>query len=189
MRPHIICHMLSSVDGKIDGASLRAVTAPGDYEATGTTLDGDAWVCGRTTMQQHFAEDEPFVSASNRPAGPQPVHVARKAKSYAVSVDTTGKPISCWSSSSRKSPANPKRLRSKKLGRLCVTCAAWSSRDFRKKFSREEQTPSRNMQQRAVVPRHSSAPKPRGGWPGSFGGRSCSTDASRRPPMDKHCVS
>ena len=91
MRPYIICHMLSSVDGKIDGASLRAVTAPGDYEATGTTLDGDAWVCGRTTMQQHFAEDEPFVSASNRPAGPQPVHVARKAKSYAVSVDTTGK--------------------------------------------------------------------------------------------------
>ena len=91
MRPHIICHMLSSVDGKIDGPSLRAVTTPGDYEATGTKLEGDAWVCGRTTMQQHFAEDEPFVSASNRPAGPQPVHVARKTKSYAVSVDTGGK--------------------------------------------------------------------------------------------------
>ncbi|MCU1336704.1 MAG: bifunctional deaminase-reductase domain protein [Bryobacterales bacterium] len=91
MRPHIICHMLSSVDGKIDGASLKAVTTPVDYEATGTKLEGDAWVCGRTTMEQHFAEDEPFLSASNRPAGPQPVHVARKAKSYAISVDTTGK--------------------------------------------------------------------------------------------------
>lgn len=91
MKPHIICHMLSSVDGKIDGASLRAVTAPGDYEATGAKLEGDAWVCGRTTMEQHFAEDEPFSSTSNRPAGPQPLHVARKAKSYAISVDTTGK--------------------------------------------------------------------------------------------------
>lgn len=91
MRPYIICHMLSSVDGKIDGAALRPVTAQGDYEATGAKLQGDAWICGRTTMQQHFAEDEPFVSASNRPAGPQPVHVARKAKSYAISVDTTGK--------------------------------------------------------------------------------------------------
>jgi 2,5-diamino-6-(ribosylamino)-4(3H)-pyrimidinone 5'-phosphate reductase len=91
MRPHIICHMLSSVDGKIDGASLRAVSVPGDYEATGTELDGDAWLCGRTTMQQHFAEDQPFVSASNQPAGPQPVHVARQAKSYAISVDTIGK--------------------------------------------------------------------------------------------------
>ncbi|MGD0046615.1 MAG: RibD family protein [Bryobacteraceae bacterium] len=91
MRPHIICHMLSSVDGKIDGASLRVVSFPGDYEATGTKLEGDAWLCGRTTMQQHFAEDQPFVSASNQPAGPQPVHVARQAKSYAISVDTIGK--------------------------------------------------------------------------------------------------
>jgi riboflavin biosynthesis pyrimidine reductase len=83
--------MLSSVDGKIDGAALRGVTKAGEYEATGTMLNGDAWICGRTTMQQHFAEDEPFVSASNKPAGPQPVFVARRAKSYAISVDTLGK--------------------------------------------------------------------------------------------------
>ena len=91
MRPHVICHMLSSVDGRIDGAALHAVMVPGDYEATGATLNGDAWICGRTTMQQHFAEDEPFVPASKEPAGPQPVSVARRAKSYAVSVDTLGK--------------------------------------------------------------------------------------------------
>ena len=91
MRPHVICHMLSSVDGKIDGASLAAVTGRGDYEATGARLNGDAWVCGRTTMEQHFAEGGPFVAKSNAPAGPQPVFVARRAKSYAVSVDTRGK--------------------------------------------------------------------------------------------------
>lgn len=91
MRPHVICHMLSSLDGKIDGASLRAVTKAGEYEATGSSLKGDAWVCGRTTMQQHFAEDEPFVSASNEPAGPQATFAARRASSYAISVDTLGK--------------------------------------------------------------------------------------------------
>ena len=91
MRPYIICHMLSSVDGKIDGAALSAVTGEGEYETTGAQLNGDAWICGRTTMQQHFAEDEPFVSASNTPAGPQPVFVARQAESYAISVDTRGK--------------------------------------------------------------------------------------------------
>ena len=91
MRPYIICHMLSSVDGKIDGNALDAVIGEGEYEATGTKLEGDAWICGRTTMQQHFAEDEPFVSVSNRPAGPQPVFVARRADSYAISVDTLGK--------------------------------------------------------------------------------------------------
>jgi hypothetical protein len=61
MRPYIICHMLSSVDGKIDGAALGSVTADGEYEATGAKLNGEAWICGRTTMQQHFAEHEPFA--------------------------------------------------------------------------------------------------------------------------------
>ena len=42
-------------------------------------------------MQQHFAEPEPFTSVSSRPAGPQPVHVARCAPSNAISVDTLGK--------------------------------------------------------------------------------------------------
>ena len=91
MRPRVICHMLSSIDGRIDGSSLRAVMVDGDYEATGATLNGDAWICGRTTMQQHFAEDRPFVPKSNTPAGPQTTFVARRAKSYAVSVDTLGK--------------------------------------------------------------------------------------------------
>jgi 2,5-diamino-6-(ribosylamino)-4(3H)-pyrimidinone 5'-phosphate reductase len=91
MRPYIICHMLSSVDGKIDGGALKAVMDTGEYETLGATLKGDAWICGRTTMQQHFAEGQPFVSASNRPAGPQPVYVARRAKTYAISIDTLGK--------------------------------------------------------------------------------------------------
>jgi len=91
MRPYIICHMLSSVDGKTDGTALQAVTGKGEYEAIGAKLHGDAWICGRTTMQQHFAEDKPFVSASNTPAGPQPVYVARRARSYAIAVDTLGK--------------------------------------------------------------------------------------------------
>jgi hypothetical protein len=91
MNPYIICHMLSSVNGKIDGNALDVVIAEGEYDATGSKLEGDAWICGRTTMQQHFAEDELFVSASNTPAGPQPVFVARRADSYAISVETLGK--------------------------------------------------------------------------------------------------
>ena len=83
--------MLSSVDGKIDGDCLDAVMNAGDYEATAAQLAGDAWMCGRTTMQRHFADKDPFVSVSNTPAGPQPVFVARRAESYAVSVDTLGK--------------------------------------------------------------------------------------------------
>lgn len=91
MRPHIICHMLSSVDGRIDGSSLRKIMPHGEYEAIGEALHGDAWICGRTTMQQHFAAEELFKSSSSELAGPQPVYVARQAESYAISVDTHGK--------------------------------------------------------------------------------------------------
>jgi len=91
MKPYIICHMVSSVDGKIDGSALSSVMAEGEYEATGAKLKGDAWICGRTTMQQHFAQKKPFVSVSKKPAGSRPVSVARRAKSYAISVDTLGK--------------------------------------------------------------------------------------------------
>ncbi len=91
MKPYLICHMVSSVDGKIDASALSSVMAAGEYEATGARLKGDAWICGRTTMQQHFADKRPFASTSQHPAGPRPVFVARKAKSYAISVDTHGK--------------------------------------------------------------------------------------------------
>lgn len=96
MRPHVICHMLSSIDGKIDGVSLKGVTPAGEYEATGAELNGDAWVCGRTTMQQHFAKEGSFVSKTKTPAGPQDVFVARRAESYAIAVDTHGKLL--WTS-------------------------------------------------------------------------------------------
>ena len=64
---------------------------PGEYEALHSNLGGDAWICGRTTMQQHFAEKGPFVSATKTAAGPQPPYVAGRSESYAISVDTHGK--------------------------------------------------------------------------------------------------
>jgi 2,5-diamino-6-(ribosylamino)-4(3H)-pyrimidinone 5'-phosphate reductase len=54
-------------------------------------LKGDAWICGRTTMQMHFADKRPFVARSSKQRGTQLVHVAQRAKSYAISVDTLGK--------------------------------------------------------------------------------------------------
>ena len=56
MKPYIICHMASSIDGRIDGAVLNPLMGEGDYEKTGAKLKGDAWICGRTTMQLDFAD-------------------------------------------------------------------------------------------------------------------------------------
>jgi len=90
MRPRIICHMVTTIDGRIDGAAVRAVSRGTEYEETGAQLGGGAWICGRVTMQQHFAEEGHFESKTRKPAGQQPVHVARRADSYAVTVDTHG---------------------------------------------------------------------------------------------------
>ena len=90
-RPRIICHMACSIDGRIDGSALRNILGPGEYEELHSTFGGQAWICGRTTMQQHFAASDPFVSTSCTPAGVESVHVGRRADSYAVSVDTMGK--------------------------------------------------------------------------------------------------
>ena len=48
--------MLSSVDGKIDGAVLGAVMDEAEYEATSEQFNGNAWLCGRTTMQEILAD-------------------------------------------------------------------------------------------------------------------------------------
>ena len=90
MRPRIICHMIATVDGKIDGEALEAVADIDEYERVAAVLGGDAWLNGRTTMQEHFAAGT-FTPNSSTPASPQPVFVARRAESYAVSVDTLGK--------------------------------------------------------------------------------------------------
>lgn len=90
MRPHIVCHMASSIDGRIDGSTLGALMGKGEYERTGASLRGDAWICGRTTMQMHFAEKRRFTPRSRKQAGIPSIHVAKRTRSYAVAVDTRG---------------------------------------------------------------------------------------------------
>jgi len=90
-KPRIICHMSATIDGRIDPAALKEISAKGDYETLGNQLGGNAWICGRVTMQQHFAEGDPFTPAENSShAGPQAPYVAAKSNSYAIAVDTKG---------------------------------------------------------------------------------------------------
>ena len=40
-RPHIICHMVSSVDGKIDGKALQRVMLMGEYESNSKSVESE----------------------------------------------------------------------------------------------------------------------------------------------------
>ena len=89
-KPHVICHMTSSVDGRvktrrwspIDGNN--AVEAA--YEKAHGDLGGDAWICGRVTMSGYATGGPP--PAYDGPPIPRETHVAMSgAAGYAIGLD------------------------------------------------------------------------------------------------------
>jgi 2,5-diamino-6-(ribosylamino)-4(3H)-pyrimidinone 5'-phosphate reductase len=94
MRPRVVCHMATSIDGRIvadgwpDSPAVRRV-----YEQIHTTYEADAWMCGRITM-------EPFAGAARSDAAvkreylgpPREDHIAPSAHdSFAVAIDPSGR--------------------------------------------------------------------------------------------------
>ena len=96
MKPHVICHMLSSLDGRL--APSRWTTSPdgnrsawsATYGAIHETLAGDAWIVGRVTMAE-MAKGKPHAPAGKIVAE-RPHHFAAKgARPFAIALDTSGK--------------------------------------------------------------------------------------------------
>lgn len=92
MKPYVICHMVSSIDGKIHPS--RYIRRPdgdkGDWSAAYERLhDGfgaDALMVGRVTMAE-MAKGQPHPSDGNPPA-PRPHHfTARDAKPFAIAFE------------------------------------------------------------------------------------------------------
>ncbi|MBT2696109.1 RibD family protein [Bacillus sp. ISL-40] len=95
-RPYIICHMLTSLDGKITGDYLkeeRAAYFTDEYERIHGHYGCKAWMCGRITMEEHFTFGHQLdLKQDNIPTIPRTDYVADKdAKSYVVAVDPSGK--------------------------------------------------------------------------------------------------
>ncbi|WP_312148417.1 RibD family protein [Paenibacillus odorifer] len=95
-RPYIICHMLTSLDGKIIGDFLnedRTAYFIQAYEEIDERYECKAWMCGRITMEEHFTQGNTLeLKSEDILAIPRMDYVAQKtAKSYAVAVDPSGK--------------------------------------------------------------------------------------------------
>ena len=56
-RPRVICHMMASIDGRIvtHGWPLSD-EGRRQYELVHESYDASGWLCGRVTMEQHFAQ-------------------------------------------------------------------------------------------------------------------------------------
>lgn len=93
-RPHVICHMTSSVDGRIKVRRWKTLDADSHYERVHAEFKGDAWMCGRVTMQGYADSAEKLPDAILDDASPVPRedHVARRgASGYAVALDARGR--------------------------------------------------------------------------------------------------
>ncbi|WP_339315123.1 hypothetical protein [Paenibacillus sp. FSL R10-2734] len=95
-RPYIICHMLTSLDGKIIGDFLeeeRAAYFIDEYERIHDRYGCRAWICGRITMEENFTLGHSLeLTQKHTPSIPRTDFIAKKdAATYVVAVDPSGK--------------------------------------------------------------------------------------------------
>lgn len=92
-RPHIICHMTSSIDGRLHPSRYTDSPDGTDwsdaYEAVHDRLGGDGWIVGRVTMAE-MAKGEAHPPADPG-TPPRPLHVAQDTGPFAFALDRSGK--------------------------------------------------------------------------------------------------
>lgn len=95
LRPVVICHMVTSIDGKVTGKFLgseKGLQVCESYYEVNRMLKGDAFACGRVTMESSFTNGfKPDLSPFGNADVPTDDYIAAKHDYYAVSFDRLGK--------------------------------------------------------------------------------------------------
>ena len=90
IRPHIICHMMISIDGRIDCEMTAKISGVKEYYDSLKALNVQATVSGRVTAQLELAQDGEFVSKKEEIFGRQGFSKKCDSDNYCVVVDTKG---------------------------------------------------------------------------------------------------
>ena len=96
MRPYIICHMGTSIDGRLHASRFtRAATGiswdvlRGHYEKVHERFEADGWIVGRKTMSEMARGTERSIAEA--PKVPREAHIAeRQGRKLAVAIDPSG---------------------------------------------------------------------------------------------------
>ena len=88
-RPYIICHMVESVDGRIDCDMVDKISGDEYYTAL-NSLECTSQVEGKYSYQIHHCGFEEFKPNNYEPIGKEVFFKAAGAKGYEISVDTKG---------------------------------------------------------------------------------------------------
>ncbi|ALW86241.1 deaminase [Hymenobacter sedentarius] len=91
-KPRVICHMMSSLDGRTILSRWGKSPDTKEYEATAATFGADAWMCGRVTMEKDFTKGlTPDLQPVSHPLDRQDFVADYTADSFAIAVDAHGK--------------------------------------------------------------------------------------------------
>lgn len=101
-RPHIICHMISSIDGRIDCAMTEKLNGVAEYYETLAELNTPTTVSGRLTAELELALPGKFSSETHESYGKEGFSKKVSAEGYNVVVDTKGTLL--WSKSVSDAP-------------------------------------------------------------------------------------
>ena len=94
MKPYVICHMMSSLDGHAltDGWAKPFKTNAGAlYEKLAQKFEFDGWICGRVTMQEIERGEDYQKGLAKSPVPRTHYFAKRDADRYAISIDPHGK--------------------------------------------------------------------------------------------------
>ncbi|MBR1251012.1 dihydrofolate reductase family protein [Bradyrhizobium sp. AUGA SZCCT0169] len=97
MRPYIICHMSTSIDGRLHPSRFtRAATGiPGDvlrghYEKIHEGFEAEGWIVGRKTMSEMAKGTERRLAEA--PKAPRQAHIGeRRGRKLAIAIDPSGR--------------------------------------------------------------------------------------------------
>ncbi|HET9106749.1 MAG TPA: RibD family protein [Steroidobacteraceae bacterium] len=92
MKPYVVCHMVSSIDGRILHSRWRPATRDGGdlFERLHAWIGADAWLVGRVTGQE-FAKAQAYEARAERTWPREPWLARRDAPAYGVVLDAHGK--------------------------------------------------------------------------------------------------
>ncbi|NQW51725.1 MAG: RibD family protein [Rhodospirillales bacterium] len=95
MKPYVLCHMVSSVDGRIWGSRWRpkANIVPNLFERLHDQMGGGSWLCGRVTAQEFAKGGDAHYPPTDRIFPRENWFAQREAKAWGIFLDGSGKVV------------------------------------------------------------------------------------------------
>lgn len=89
-KPYIVCHMMASLDGRIDCSMTEKIPGVNEYYSTLNALNAPTTVSGRVTAEMEFGVLGRYTAKDATPVGKTVFSKKQTATAYECVVDTRG---------------------------------------------------------------------------------------------------